>query len=143
MRDVRFIELLRAAARRVFSGTPVLAAYAYGSRISGRPRPDSDLDVGYYLSEDEPDPVLPLRAELRLAVALSDAVGFDVDLRGLGGAPLEMRGRVLEEGVRIYSGDDVRRVALERTLLGRYHDYKEGFRRMHELRLRTLAARGI
>src|SRR5262252_5003056 len=81
MLDVSFIERLRAAAHRVFSGGPVLAAYAYGSRVSGRPRPDSDLDVGYYLREGEPDPVLPIRAELRLGLALSDAIGFDVDLR--------------------------------------------------------------
>ena len=87
--------------------------------------------------------LLSLREELQLASALSDAVGLEVDLRNLADAPLELRGRVLEEGVRIYSGDDARRVELERDLLGRYHDYKEVFRRMHEERLRALAARGI
>ena len=84
-----------------------------------------------------------LREELRLASALSDAVQFPVDLRNLAEAPLELRGHVLEEGVRIYSGDDVARVELERDLLGRYHDYKDVFRHMHEARLRALAARGI
>jgi hypothetical protein len=34
-------------------------------------------------------------------------------------------------------------VELERDLLGRYHDYKEVFQRMHETRLRAVAARGI
>jgi hypothetical protein len=84
-----------------------------------------------------------MREELHLASALSDAVELEVDLRNLAEAPLELKGRVLEDGVRVYSGDDVARVELERNLLGRYHDYKEGFQRMHELRLRALAARGI
>lgn len=137
------MQRLRAAAEGLFRGERVLAAYAYGSRISGRPRPASDLDVGYYLIGYRRGGPLPLREELRLALALSDAVGFEVDLRDLAGAPLELRGRILEEGVRIYSGDDVARVDLERNLLGRYHDYKDVFRRMHEERLRALAARGI
>jgi predicted nucleotidyltransferase len=134
---------LRGAAGRLFPGSPVLAAYAYGSRVWGRPRPTSDVDVGYYLAGYRSGQSLSLREELLLASALSDEVGLEVDLRNLAGAPLDVRGRVLEEGVRIYSGDDVARVGLERDLLGRYHDYKDAFRRMHELRLRALAARGI
>jgi predicted nucleotidyltransferase len=141
--DVTLVTRLRAAAERLFRTGPVLAAYAYGSRISGCPRPTSDLDIGYYLQGYRLGQVLPLREELRLASALSDDVGLEVDLRNLADAPLEVRGRVLEEGVRIYSGDDVARVELERDLLARYHDYKEVFQRMHETRLRALAARGI
>ena len=134
---------LRSAAERLFQGGGLLAAYAYGSRVSGHPRPDSDVDVGYYLKGYRAGEHLSLREELRLASALSNAVGLEVDLRNLADAPLELRGRVLEEGVRVYSGDDVARVELERDLLGRYHDYKDVFRHMHEVRLRALAARGI
>jgi predicted nucleotidyltransferase len=135
------VDRLRAAATSVFSGSRVLAAYAYGSRVAGRPRPDSDLDVGYYLTGYRERQTLALREELRLASALAAAIGLDVDLRNLAGAPLELRGRVLEAGVRIYSADDAARVALERYLLARYHDYKDTFRRMHEVRLRRLAER--
>jgi len=141
--DTTVVQHLREAAERLFRGGPVLAAYAYGSRVSGRPRPASDVDVGYYLSGYRNGQLLPLREELQLASALSDVVGLEIDLRNLAGAPLELRGRVLEDGVRIYSGDDARRVELERDLLGRYHDYKEVFEHMHEVRLRALAARGI
>ena len=139
--DRAMVERLETAAKAVFQGSPVFAAYAYGSRVSGRPRPNSDLDVGYYLTGYRERGVLSLREELRLASALADAIGLDVDLRNLAEAPLELRGRVLEEGVRIYSADDAARVALERYLLSRYHDYKETFRRMHELRLRRLGER--
>jgi predicted nucleotidyltransferase len=141
--DITFVNHLRSAAERLFQGGALLAAYGYGSRLSGHPRPGSDVDVGYYLKGYRAGQFLSLREELRLASALSHAVGLEVDLRNLADAPLELRGRVLEEGVRVYSGDEVARVELERGLLGRYHDYKDVFRHMHEVRLRALAARGI
>jgi predicted nucleotidyltransferase len=139
--DPALIDRLRHAAEPLFRQHGVLAAYAYGSRVSGRPRPASDLDVGYYLAPPRLNEPLPLDVELRLASALSDAVGVDVDLRSLGSAPLELKGRVLEEGVRIYSGEPAARVALERDLLARYHDYKDVFREMHEIRLKRAARR--
>jgi hypothetical protein len=60
---------------------------------------------------------------------------------GLAEAPLEFRGAVLEEGIRVYSGDESLRVDLEADLLSRYHDYKDVFRRTHKERLAALAAR--
>jgi hypothetical protein len=47
------------------------------------------------------------------------------------------------KGLRIYSGDDVQRVSLERTTLSFYHDYKDVFRNMREERLRGKARKGI
>ena len=140
--DSRLFETLHTAAASAFRGRPVLAAYAFGSRICGRPRPSSDLDVGYYLQGYRQGDTLPLGDELHLADELSRAVGLEVDLRNLAEASLELRGRVLEEGFRIFSADDRSRVALEREILGRYHDYKEEFRRMHEIRLRRVASAG-
>jgi len=90
--------------------------------VSGRPRPESDVDIGYYLAGYRCGQLLSLGEESRLASALVGAVGIAVDLRNLAEAPLELRGRVLEEGIR--------------------HDYKETFRAMHEIRLRQLARRG-
>lgn len=141
--NTELIDRLRAAAACVFPARTVLAAYVYGSRVSGRPRAGSDLDVGYYLLGDPAGHTLSLREEMTLQSELSDAVGLEVDLRDLADAPLELRGRVLEDGVRVYSGDDVARVGLERDLLARYHDYKDVFREMHETRLRALATRGL
>jgi predicted nucleotidyltransferase len=141
--ETTLLERLCAAAAVVFRGTSILAAYAYGSRVSGRPRPESDVDIGYYLQGYQRGQLLSLGEESRLASALVDVVGIPVDLRNLAEAPLELRGRVLEEGVRIYSGDDPERVALERYVLAHYHDYKETFRAMHENRLRNLARRGL
>jgi len=143
MMDDALLEKVRGAAQRAFAGGPVLVAYAFGSRVSGRPMPGSDLDVGYYLCGYRRGDVLPLGEELRLADELSAEVGCPVDLRNMADAPLEFKGRVLEEGVRIFSARDAERVALERELLGRYHDYKDEFLRMHEIRLRRVAAKGL
>jgi predicted nucleotidyltransferase len=134
--------LLEAAAR-LFDPTPIVLAYAFGSRVQGNPRPDSDLDVGYYLSGFPRASPLPLQEEMLLAARLSGELGLPVDLRNLGEAPLELRGRALEEGMRIYSGDEVARVNIERDLLGRYHDYKEEIRQLHEERLRRFAETGL
>jgi predicted nucleotidyltransferase len=143
VRDAELLQRLEAAAARAFARVPILAAYAFGSRVSGRPGPASDLDVGYYLDDVQVASPLGPRQEMSLAAALGDEVGVPVDLRDLSEAPLELRGRVLEEGVRVYSGDPARRVALERRILSRYHDYKGEYELMHETRLRGIAARGL
>ena len=109
----------------------------------GRAQASSDLDVGYYLEGHQAGRTLSPQDEMLLAARLEEALGVPVDLRDLSGAPLELRGRVLEDGARVYSGDDASRVALERTLLSRYHDYKDEFRRLHARRLRAVAARGL
>jgi predicted nucleotidyltransferase len=143
MIDDELIARLRQASGRAMPELGILAAYVHGSRVAGRPRTDSDLDVGYFVEGFAGGRRLPVEVELALSLALSDAVGVDVDLRNLDDAPLELRGRVIEGGIRIHSGDDVRRVALERETLGRYHDYKDVFRQMHEIRLRRIARHGL
>ncbi len=141
--DTQLIERLRQAAERHFPEHGVLVAYAHGSRTFGTPRPDSDLDVGYYLYGYREGEQLAIKTEMLLADRLSREVGVDVDLRNLGPAPLEARGRVLEKGVRVFSGDDVERVALERELLSRYHDRKAEFQELRRLRLRHHAEEGL
>lgn len=138
-----FLAELTAAAQAVFAGTDIFLAYAYGSRVQGEARPESDLDIGYYLDQFRRRPPLPIRTEMGLAGDLSDRLGVEVDLRNVGCAPLEWRGRVLEEGVRIYCADEVQRVNLERDLLAQYLDQKETFRRLHEERLKRFAESGL
>ncbi len=141
--DAQLIERLRRAAERHFPEHRVLVAYAYGSRVSGTARLDSDLDLGYYLCGYREGEQLPIKTEMLLGDRLSREVGLDVDIRNLGPAPLEARGRILEHGVRLFSGDDVERVALERELLSRYHDRKAEFEELRRLRLRHSAEEGL
>jgi predicted nucleotidyltransferase len=128
------------AAEQVFGETGVFLAYAHGSRIHGTPATGSDLDVGYYVDSGG---TLSIQEEMVLEVRLSDLLAVEVDLRNLREAPLEMRGRVLERGIRIYCSDDVARVNLERDLLSSYHDYKEEYAVMHRMRLDAIAAKGL
>jgi predicted nucleotidyltransferase len=143
MLEASLLARLAAAAAKVFPGHGVLVAYVFGSRVAGRARPESDLDAGYYLDGFREGKRLRPADEMGLAGWLTDAVGLEIDLRDLANASLEFRGRVLEEGIRIYEGNPAARVALERDLLARYHDYKPIFRLMHERRLRALAERGL
>jgi predicted nucleotidyltransferase len=131
---------IRRAAEHVFENTGVFLAYAYGSRIHGKPSARSDLDVGYYADPGRPPPI---REEMALGAKMSELLAVEVDLRDLREAPLELRGRVIEDGIRVYCGDDVARVNLERDLLSRYHDRKEEYELMHRMRLRAIAAKGL
>lgn len=143
LKETFFSDERLSVIRTVLDSTDIFLAYAYGSRIRGGARPDSDLDIGYYLDDFRNHPPLPIEDEMTIAGELSDRLGVEVDFRNLGGAPLEWRGRVLEEGVRVYCGDEVQRVNLERDLLAQYLDQKESFRRMHEERLKTFAETGL
>ena len=136
------LKKLREVAAELLPAFGVLAAYAYGSRVSGDFRPDSDLDVGYYLRGYREGARLSLGDELLLADRLSERVGVDVDFRDVSQAPLEIRGAVLEEGVRIFEGDFIERVELEADLFSRYHDYKPEFEEHQRLRLQRLVDLG-
>jgi predicted nucleotidyltransferase len=101
------LDRLSRAATDLFPRHRILLAYAFGSRISGRPRPDSNLDVAYYVQGCLEGRSPSNAEEMSLASRLSEAVGVEVDLRDFADAPLELRGRVLEEGVRIFDGESV------------------------------------
>jgi predicted nucleotidyltransferase len=115
---------LKAAARAAFADRDeVVCAYAFGSRISGRPLPGSDLDVALVV-RPEAEQADPLIAEL-LAGRLVDALepGIDVDARTVASLPLALRGRIVTEGVLIYEGDAVGRVRFETDVRRLYFDF--------------------
>ncbi len=139
----QMIKQLAVAAEAVFAPTSVVVAYAFGSRVSGRPLSASDLDIGYYAAKDSELVQLSIKEEMTLQGQLSERMGMDVDLRNLNDAPLDLRGRVLEEGVRLYSGDEKMRVRIESELLSHYHDYKHAYAEMHRMRLAGFARAGV
>ena len=141
--DPELLQRLRKVAEELFPPHRVLVAFAHGSRVAGKPLPDSDLDVGYYLEGWDEGRELPLQDELLLEADLTRALGLEVDLRNLAKAPLEMRGQVLESGVRVYCSDPEQRVELETYVMARYFDYKDIYRKMHETRLQNMAGQGL
>lgn len=75
----------------------VAALIVFGSRASGTPRPDSDLDVG--VLPDSGDPQARRRLQSQLAVALADlAPEGRVDVVLMDEVPDLLRQRILETG---------------------------------------------
>jgi len=118
------VDRLEKAAAHAFADCgDVAAAYAYGSRISGRPLPRSDLDVAVVMTPGGARSD-PLRAE-RLAGQLARALDSDVevDCRLTDTLPLALRGRIVTEGVLIYDGNPEVRVAFETDTRRLYFDF--------------------
>lgn len=114
-------ERLRTAAPRAFAGLPVVLAYLFGSQVAGRPRPDSDVDVGVLLEERVPAAEYPALAS-RCADALAAATNLGrIEVTVLNDAPLRFLGRVLRQRVVIFSRDEPFRVRYE-SLTGRMAD---------------------
>jgi predicted nucleotidyltransferase len=130
-------------ARNVFEGTPIVLAYAYGSRVTGNASPGSDLDVGYFLSGRHAAQPLSVHDEMVLADRMSRRIGVEVDLRNVGLAPLEWQARVIREGVLIVSRDEPTRVEIERGILVRWFDEQQRLDRFHNMRLEAFAAAGL
>lgn len=134
---------MKAAAGEILQTTEVLVAYAYGSRVDGAARADSDLDIGYFLAARRARPPLPLRGELLVASRLSDRLHCDVDLRNLDEAPTEVQGRVIEQGVCLYCADQVARAELENAILSTYRDAKQSIREVHQRHIHEYATEGL
>jgi uncharacterized protein len=99
---------LRAAGARF--------ALVHGSRVEGRERPDSDLDVGAWWGTDAPD-------------AWAVRVPAGVDLVVLDTAPLWLVGRVAQYGELLFDDDPPARVAWQADTRLRYVDEIPAVRR--------------
>lgn len=127
------------AAEDALAEAGVRFAYLFGSRASSQARDDSDADVAVM-----PGPQLELMEQSRLAGKLADALGApEADIVLLDRADLELRGRILEHGLLIYSNDEPRRVAFEVQTLGQYLDYLPTLRELERSYLRHVAAYGL
>lgn len=109
--------LLEAIARALSPLDEVQAALLFGSRATGKARPDSDVDVAVLLSHESSNVGAELR---RLVGALTGEVAADrLDVVILNGAPPALAFQVLKYGV----------VAFERDV-----------RPLHRFRVRTYGA---
>ena len=116
---------LRAELPRLLVEQPVMLAYLYGSVAEGYALPTSDVDVALVLLPDHGlSSYQRLCLELKLAAELEASCGLDpVDVRSLNDAPLMVQGKVVTEGVLVYSRDDDFRVDYETLTRKRYFDF--------------------
>ncbi|MEQ3553095.1 nucleotidyltransferase domain-containing protein [Pseudonocardia nematodicida] len=116
-------DALRSAAERAAADIPaeVRFAYLFGSRATGRARPDSDVDVAVLLDDG-----LPAHEADRVAASVGERLSAEsglarIEVVVLNDAELRFAGRVLRDRVVIFSRDEERRVAYE-SLVGRMAD---------------------
>jgi predicted nucleotidyltransferase len=131
---------LQRAAREVFADTPVRFAYLFGSQASGRPRPDSDVDVAVWLDPDTP-PGERWELSLRLPELLERAsdVGPIEAIVILNDAPLVLAGRVLRNCAVIYGIEEPARVRYETRTRSEALDFDLVLERLNEELLRATA----
>lgn len=133
---------LSEAGRAALRAAGVATAYLHGSRVRGTARPDSDTDVAVLLRPGARP--LPLLRREDLAARLSpDFGGADVDLTVLDEAPLELRARVIREGVVVFRDDEPRRVAFEVDTQSRWFDVEPWHTLQTQRYLERVAAEGL
>lgn len=93
----------------------VQAVYAFGSRVEGRARPGSDLDLAVLA----PHPLDPL-ARFDAQEALAAALGRDIDLVDLRTASTVMRAEVLRTARVLLDADPEARAHFEVRALSAY-----------------------
>jgi len=139
MNDVS-LDRVRVVMSQVLSDVPeVAAAYAYGSRVAGRPMPGSDLDIALVLAAGVrgDDPLLAERVAGRVASELQASVEIDAHIAD--DLPLPVQGRVVTQGVLVFERDPVRRVDFETSTRRLYFDFLPFLERDAKI---GLAARG-
>jgi predicted nucleotidyltransferase len=134
------IEQLRGTLPALLAGTPIEAAYLYGSMATGLATGSSDMDIGLLTSADL-RPKARLQLELHLEQELAERCNLsNADVRILNGTPLRFQGRVLTEAVLLYSRNEERRVEWESRVRSAYFDFlpvidhlqKEFFRKLKD-----------
>ncbi len=112
----------RTVRRRLESRSEVLAAYIFGSVVTGRARPDSDVDIAVLVSEKvmRKD---PWDYRMRLAADLmGELQRDDVDLVLLNQAPPLLAHRILSKGKLILERSPSARVRFQVRTVNQYLD---------------------
>lgn len=127
------------ALDEVFQAHCVVVAYLFGSRVEGTAHPRSDHDVAVLFAATEP----ALDATVRLGADLAAVLGTPVDVVDLDRAPLELRGHVAEQGRRLFSGDEARRVRFEVDARVRWIEFRPVVRATTRAYLSRVATTGL
>lgn len=130
--DTSAIPALSQRLQALFSEeASVRLAYVFGSQVSGKTGPLSDLDVGVLVTDSCLDDPMACRA--RLAHKVRSCADLDeVDLVLLNQTPIELAYHVIADGERVYEATRGTRVEYEAYVLGRYGDFLPTLRAQRE-----------
>jgi len=127
MMDASHFTPEQAAVAGALEGRPdVAAAYVYGSVVRRQATPLSDLDIAILFSPEVPDNIERRQIASEIAASVSErlrAPGTAIDLRDAESLPLTIQGEIVTHGIRVASGDEVRRVRFEAGVRQRYLDF--------------------
>jgi predicted nucleotidyltransferase len=122
--DLKSIE--RAVSRCVSAHKEIQAAYVFGSAVTGRVRPDSDIDIAVLVDRVRPGQMLKYR--LKLMAELGSALHrSDVDVVILNEASPLLAHRVLSKGRLVFERSASARVRFQVRTAARYLDQIPAF----------------
>jgi hypothetical protein len=134
MDSTQIIDQLKGCVPALLTDRPVLLAYAYGSQAVGVATPKSDVDIALLLQPDA-DLTTYERIQLECDIELEIEAHCDVtlpDVRSINHAPLRIQGKIVTQGVLLYSADEDARVAYELRIRKRYFDFQPVLTKMRD-----------
>jgi len=121
----------------IFRDYPYISsAYLFGSHVSGKITPESDVDIAVLLKSNAPGGRELLHEEDYLAYRLAKAVGIkEVDLIDLNSKGLLFQHNVLRTGILIYDSDPGFRIRFETGVIIRFCDFEPTLRYIEKRQL--------
>ncbi len=129
--------------KNIFSEYSFIAsAYLFGSAVSGKAGPMSDVDIAVLLKENAPKGRDLIHSEDYLAYRIAKALDVrEVDLIDLNGQGLVFQHQVIKTGRLIYDVDPSSRIAFTMHVISRFCDFEPTLRLFEKFRLRGLMRR--
>ena len=127
-------EILLTEAPGIFKNHPVLFSYLFGSYAAGVVHPFSDIDIGIFVGDHAIKEGLELELALSLQIDRKLNCRAKSEVRIINNLPITIKGKIVTEGIRIYSANESERVIFEKCALGAYFDFKpviEAYRRAY------------
>jgi predicted nucleotidyltransferase len=129
--------VVRAISRVLANKPEVLAGYIFGSVVSGRARPNSDIDIGVLIDE-KVNRENPLKYRLDLMADLGSALKrIDVDVVLMNEAPSPLAQNIIVKGKLVFERSRSARVAFQVKTLNVFLDTEP----MRQLQLQYLKRR--
>jgi len=117
-------DALIAESPGIFKKQLILFAYLYGSHATGFVHPFSDIDIAIFVEDHAIKEGLELELALSLQIDQKLNCRAKSEVRIVNFLPLTVKGKIVTEGIRIYSANESERVNFEKSVLGAYFDFR-------------------